>query len=244
MVSADAVVSLTQNGADTCGVPSRIIGHGVDVERFKPVIDKVSIKRHLGINCSFSVAVIGRIRPNKGHGDFAEALAPLLHERPDLCPLAIGSALGKHKRWLEKLISKTGGKLQHIEEVDDIRPWVQGVDVVVMPSHSEGFSLVVLEAMAAGVPVIAAALPHMSEIISDGENGFLYPPGDSSALSAIIARLHSEPQLTAEIGAKGAISVRQHGNLSTEVQALNRLYLELIGSVTTSRPQYSPAGHQ
>jgi len=244
MAAADAVVTLTQSGADTCGVPSRIIGHGVDVERFKPTDNKVSIKRSLGIQCSFTVAVLGRIRPNKGHGDFIEAIAPLLAERPDLSPIFVGAALGKHKRWLGKLISMTNGRLQHVEQVDDIRPWIQGVDVVVMPSHSEGFSLVVLEAMAAGVPVIASALPHMSELISDGENGFLYPPGDPASLAAIISRLHAEPRLTSEVGSKGSISVRLNGHINKEVQALNRLYLELTGSVKTSTPQYIPAGHQ
>jgi mannosyltransferase len=244
MSSADAVVSLTQNGADTCGVPSRIIGHGIDVERFKRTEDKISIKRRLGIQCSFTVAVVGRIRPNKGQGDFTKSITPLLEDRPDLSPIVIGAALGKHKRWLNKLTIMTGGRLKHVEQVDDIRPWLQGVDVVVMPSHSEGFSLVVLEAMAAGVPVVASNLPHMSEIISDGKNGYLYPTGDSIALSKIIARLHSEPKLTSAIGAQGALSVRQNGHVNKEVQALNRLYMDLIGAVTTSRPQYSPAGHQ
>jgi len=244
MTAADAVICLTQSGADTCGVPSRIIGHGVDIERFKPTDNKVTIKRKLGVPCSFTIAVIGRIRPNKGQADFVEAIKPLLDERPDICPILIGAAIGQHKRWLDKLISQTGGRLRHIEQVEDIKPWLMGVDVVVMPSHSEGFSLVVLEAMASGVTVVASDLPHMSELITDGVNGFTYPTGDSAALSSIIGKLHSEARLTSDLGAKAALDVRQKGSLSNEISALNRLYLELIGSVTPSMQQYSPAGHQ
>jgi glycosyltransferase involved in cell wall biosynthesis len=96
------------------------------------------------------------------------------------------------------------------------------MDVLVIPSAAqETFSFVAREALLAGVPVIAARAGALTEILFEGVNGFLYPPEDESALSAIIARIARQPQLLGELRLPGPVEIL---DTSAHILRLEQVY--------------------
>lgn len=85
--------------------------------------------------------------------------------------------------------------------------FLAGLDLLLMPSHAEGFGLAAAEAQAAGLPVIAADASSLPEIVKDGETGLLVPPGDAAALAAALRRLLDDPALARRLGAAGRARV-------------------------------------
>jgi glycosyltransferase involved in cell wall biosynthesis len=85
--------------------------------------------------------------------------------------------------------------------LEDLVPFYQGLDVLVLPSLAEGFGLVAAEAGACGVPVVATRASSLPEIIEDGATGLLVPPGDAHALAAALAHVLRDDELAARLGA-------------------------------------------
>ncbi|MGA9521216.1 MAG: glycosyltransferase family 4 protein, partial [Myxococcaceae bacterium] len=175
---ADQVIALTEEVARALDVPGTVIGHGVDLERFTPPADRAEAFRALGLGGRHGVGVVGRIRPAKGQGDVAEAIAPLLPSHPEWRVAFVGQARPADRAWADKLVRRLGERLTLPGEQADVARWYRGLSVLVQPSHSEGYSLVLLEAMASGCCVVASRLPHFPALVEHGRTGFLYPPGD------------------------------------------------------------------
>jgi glycosyltransferase involved in cell wall biosynthesis len=96
--------------------------------------------------------------------------------------------------------------------------------VFVLPSRQEGFPLSTLEAMAAGIPVIAAEVGGIPEQIVHLEHGVLVPPDDPQAIARWIGRLHEDPDLRARLAASGRARVRKEFTLERQAEGLNRAY--------------------
>lgn len=222
---ADRVVALTREMAGSLDVPSTVVGHGVDLRRFRPPEDRAAAFEKLGLGGRFGVGVIGRIRPDKGQGDFTEAIAPLLSRYPDWRGVLAGKAKRGDRAWLRGLLAKAA--LAHVGEQEDIAAWYQGLTVLVQPSHEESFSLVLLEAMAAGCCVVAARMPHYPLLIDDGRTGFIYPPGDVGALRERLSELMADPGRARAVGAAAAEEARARFGIEHEAKALRSLYRAL-----------------
>jgi mannosyltransferase len=225
---ADRIVSLTREVADAVQIPSTIVGHGVDLDHFRPAADRDEAWKRLGLGGRYGVGVVGRIRPPKGQGDFADAISPLLDRHPEWKPVLVGRAKEADAAWAGGLVTRTSGRLALVGEQQDVAPWYQGLSVMVQPSHSEGYSLVVLEAMAAGCCVVAAQLPHFPELIEHGRTGFLYPPGDVEALRGILESLMRDPARAEEVGRAAAESAQRAFGVEREADALLELYRPLL----------------
>ena len=115
--------------------------------------------------------------------------------------------------------------LGHRKDIPDL---LASCDVFVLPSVYEGLPLSVLEAMAAGKPVVATAVGGTPEAVVEGETGFLVPPGDPAALATAIQRLLSNPSLAQKMGAVGRVRVRQEFSSATMVQRVTQTYEELL----------------
>jgi glycosyltransferase involved in cell wall biosynthesis len=111
----------------------------------------------------------------------------------------------------------------------DVPQVMADLDVFVLPSLWEGFGLVLVEAMAAGRPVVASAVGPISEIVVDGVTGLLVPPGDPDALAEAIVRLLQDPELAAALGRAGRARVERELRVDTMVTRTEALYDELLG---------------
>jgi glycosyltransferase involved in cell wall biosynthesis len=164
--------------------------------------------------------------------DRQKGLPVLLHAAslvPDAVFVIAGE--GPERPALEALRTELDleGRVQLLGQRDDVSELLARCDLFVLPSLFEGLPLSLLEAMAAGKPVIATAIAGTLEAVTDGETGLLAPPGDAAALASRIRRFLADRDFAARVALAGQIHVRQHFSperMTGEVQAL---YLEVIG---------------
>ena len=101
-------------------------------------------------------------------------------------------------------------------------------DIFVLPSYAEGLPITILEAMAAGLPIIATAVGAIPEIIEDGKNGYIIEPGDYRALADGIVRLAENEELRHKIGKNNIDTIRKHYDRAVIVRKLDNLYTQLL----------------
>ncbi|WP_370459179.1 glycosyltransferase family 4 protein [Aggregicoccus sp. 17bor-14] len=224
---ADRVVALTAPMAAELHLPADVVGHGIDLSRFVPPQDRDEAWRALEVGGRWGIGVIGRVRPAKGQGDFVAALAPLLAAHPEWRAVLVGAVKPPEQGFAEALRAQGGSGLALLGERSDVERWYRGLTVMVQPSHTEGYSMVLLEAMASGCCVVAARLPYSEDAIVHGETGFLYPPGDVPALRSLLASLLADPARARAMGAAAAAAARTRFGVSHEAQALTRVYASL-----------------
>lgn len=149
--------------------------------------------------CSPRIVAAGRLHPKKGFDVLIAALA-LLRDQGQAFECEIAGE-GDERAKLEGLIARHGLQ-DRVRLVGwrDVPAFLATGDVFAFPSYQEGFPLVLLEAMAAGLPVVSAAIPGPVEMIADGADGVLVPPGDPAALAQALAGLIATPKKASELG--------------------------------------------
>jgi mannosyltransferase len=218
---ADARVVLTRAASREFALPAEVIAHGVDIRAFAPPEDRNAAWEALGLGGRRGVGTVGRIRPSKGQEDLAAAFSTLASQHPQWRAVVSGRVARADRGYAEALHRRGVLRLDEVENVADI---YRGLTVFLQPSRRESFSLVLLEAMAAGCCVVAAHQPHYPELIEHGRTGFLYPPGDIAALRPLLASLFSEPERAEAIGRAATEEVRLHWTLERELESLRALY--------------------
>ncbi|MEN9796771.1 MAG: hypothetical protein RL653_467 [Pseudomonadota bacterium] len=221
---ADRVVALTPEVAAAVKVPSAIVGHGVELSRFRPPGDRDAAWAALGVGGRYGIGVVGRVRPAKGQGDFARAFGQVSAPHPDWQGVLVGRTAEGDEAWGSGL---EGPRLRRVGEQQDVLPWYQGLTVLVQPSHSEGYSLACIEGMAAGCCLVSTRVADLPSLVEDGRTGFLYDVGDTAALADILGRLLADPHLARRVGAAAAEAARSRMGLEREAEALERVYREL-----------------
>jgi mannosyltransferase len=225
---ADRVIALTEEARTNLALPAAdIVHHGVDLEAFKPPEHRRAKWSALHLGGTHGIGVVGRIRPSKGQGDFVAAIAPLLEHHPSWRAVLIGQAKGRLEAWAQNLKTQTNGALALVAEQPDSRPWYQGLSVLVHPSHTEGFSLVLVEAMASGCCVIASRLTHVPDVVTHEKTGLLYEPGDIAGLRALLERVMQNPDEAARFGAAARAEVVERFGIEHEASTLRRIYAQL-----------------
>ncbi len=232
---ADRVLTLDPDSARFFEGDVRVVPHGVDTARFRPPSspeERAHAKKALGLDPERPVlGVIGRIRPEKGQGDLADALSQL--EPATSSPwqvVMVGRVAPEHRAFAAALQSKLGARLRLLPERPEIEGVFRALDVLVQPSRSEGYSLVVLEAMSSGCCVVSTRdVPAARDAIEDGRTGFLYATADVPALTETLTRVLSAPSLISSVGAAAAKAISERHGLEQEARALSSIYRELIG---------------
>jgi len=146
------------------------------------------------------IVAAGRLHPKKGFDVLVAALALLRDQGlPFDCEIA---GEGDERARLEGLIAQhgLGDRMRLVGWRADVPAFLATGDVFAFPSHQEGFPLVLLEAMAVGLPAAASAIPGPVEMIADGVDGVLVPPGDPAALARALAGLVATPERAAGLG--------------------------------------------
>ena len=187
--------------------PDRVvtISNWIDLERYRSPRDQAEERRARGITRRVSVGLVGQITPLKGHEEFVRAAGLVARERADVEFLLFGEDRGPgtpFEKRLRDLVRELGleGSVRFAGYDPDLPGALAALDVVVVPSWNEAFSLVTAEAMAAGRPVIASRAGALVELIADGETGLLVPPRDPAGLAGAILRLTADPALSERLG--------------------------------------------
>lgn len=166
-------------------------GNGSDAVRVEAVRARLGIGRMDRV-----LLAIGRLSKEKAHTDLVAALARLLQLKPDLRVQLVILGEGPERAAIEESVRAAG--LQDVVKmpghVNDVSDYYRMADLMVISSVSEGSPNVLLEAMAAGVPVVATAVGGIPEIAKDQEQALLVPPGDSAAMARAIDVLLSSPE--------------------------------------------------
>ena len=216
--------ALVANSADTAraaewlGVSARIVSPGVDLTAFRPSpAPRQVLRGELGLPDGPMALFVGYLAGYKGADIFAEAL--------ELAAGWHGAAIGDGPL-APDLRAQHPGILWHgaVPPVD-VPAWLQAADVVVVPSRREGLGLAAVEALACGTPVVASNVGGLPEVVRDGENGVLIPPGDAGALAAALLSL-LDPGFRARLGAAGPASVAGH-DVKTAATRMAEIWAEL-----------------
>jgi glycosyltransferase involved in cell wall biosynthesis len=157
-----------------------------------------------------------------------EALAHLAPQQDQLY-LAIAGE-GEQREALARQIERLGlqGRVRLLGHCEQAAPFLAALDVLALPSFHEGFPNAVLEAMAAGLPVVASAVGGVPEQVLDGQTGLLVPPGDDAALARALARLFSDPPWAARLGCAGRDRVARQFTLQAMASRTEALYASLL----------------
>lgn len=217
----------------------RVVPNGVDIARFA-VDDAASLKARREMELSddekFFLAV-GRLSSEKGHSVLLKAFAKFAdsdssHGNARLIIVGDGPEMGNLKRLAAKLAdlefeesAMEFGRVRFAGHFSDIRGFLAAADVFVLPSLYEGFGIVLLEAMAAGVPIIASKTGGVPEIIEDGVGGLLVEPGDEYALVSAMLQMASDGDLAAAIADAGRENVERY-SLDRMLSGYFELYRE------------------
>ena len=206
------------------------IYYGVDTRRFQPSLPR-SWRAAMGWNEQHIVfGVVANFRACKRHTDFVQAAAIVLQQFPDARFVMVGADYGLREA-VTKQISELG--LEQTMCIVDSDPHPEKIfaalDVYVCTSESEGFSNVLLEAMACGKPVIATNVGGNPEAVVDGETGLLVACESPRSVADAAEKLIREPGTRLVMGMLGRQRVEQHFSLERMVRMHERLYLELLG---------------
>lgn len=210
------------------------IPNGVDTTLFSNTYDNIGIRRSLGISeHEFVIGIIAGLRKIKGHIYFIQAASKVIKEFRNVKYLIIGKDFNEPGCSKKELMDAafTLGVSDNIiftGERKDIPELLSVVDIVVNPSLSEGMSNTLLEAMATEKTVIASNVGGNPHIISDKENGFLFPPEDADKLAKIIVNCLKEPNRTKAMRQKARITMRDHFDVTLMCKRNMALYMECI----------------
>lgn len=209
----------------------RCIYNGVDTHRFSPQkLDcyRISMGEQLGLLGVPVCITVGRLTEQKGQLVLLQAIRKVLDAGEKIQCIIVGQ--GEHREMLEIYASKLGvqNNVLFLGKRDDIDRVLSVADIFCLPSYWEGMPNVVLEAMAMGLPVVATAVAGTTEVVVEGETGFLIPPGDSEIMAERLLHLIRDPELRVRMGAAGRQRVLNVFSIEQMVAKTTDLYEELI----------------
>ncbi|RPI29133.1 MAG: glycosyltransferase family 1 protein [Chloroflexota bacterium] len=197
------------------------IPNGVDSRRFAPLAEpeRQALRRSLGIDGGPAVLFTGRMSAEKRLDQLVRLWPQVRQAHPQATLLLVGE--GEQRPELEQ----AGGKgVRLIPPVDDVAPYLQAADLFVLPSATEGLSNALLEAMAAGLAVVATSVGGASDVIEQGVSGRLVPPDRPDLLLEAINGLLAGPELRRRFGQAGRERMISEYSLPSVAGRLKELY--------------------
>jgi D-inositol-3-phosphate glycosyltransferase len=244
--AAQALIANTDSEAaslvslyDACPDTVHVVNPGVDLFTFTPGTGQKAAREKIGTPVdALVVTFVGRIQPHKGPEVLIRAASELVkhspHMRPQLIVNIIGGASGANTEEVERL--KELSTWLNIDDVIHFAPpvpradlvhWYRAADLVCVPSYSESFGLVALEAQACGTPVVATAIGGLRTAVADGISGVLVDGHDPKAWSSVLARLLQEPQRRVLLSI-GAIEHASHFGWDATARGTLDIYDQVI----------------
>ncbi len=176
------------------------------------------------------LAIAGSITLRKGQDRILSIWPELVQKNPNLHLAIIGSTSGtkEDERYIESLPNKNDAKIQFLGMREDIPNLMRSIDILLVPSRHEGFGLVIVEAMAASLPVIGSKTGGIPEVIVDGETGILVEGDDSGEWASAIDRLACSRDLREHMGKAGKQRIENRFNRPIQMAKVLRHCVEMI----------------
>ena len=239
VANTDAEAASLVSLYDACPDIVHVVAPGVDLYTFTPGQGRSAARAVVGLpHDSLVVTFVGRIQPHKGPEVLIRATSELVKHSPllrnKLIVNVIGGASGANTEEVDRL--KELATWLGIDDVvrfappvarGDLAQWYRAADLVVVPSYSESFGLVALEAQACGTPVVATAVGGLRTAVADGISGVLVDGHDPKAWSSVIARLLQEPQRRVLLS-MGAIEHASHFGWDATARGTLDIYDQVI----------------
>ena len=175
------------------------------------------------------VGIVANLRPVKDHGMFLRAAAVVLRSHPDTHFAVIGE--GGERAALEGLAAELGigARVRFLGPLPNRPNPFHLVDIAALTSRSEGFPNTILEAMAAGRPVVSTAVGGVPDAVSEGVTGFMVAPGAVEPFAAALGRLLADPELSRAMGEAGRRTARERYGDRRMLEVLTALYARIPG---------------
>jgi glycosyltransferase involved in cell wall biosynthesis len=208
------------------GVHARyeVVPNGIDLVRYPEASDgaRAATRARLGIEEPSVVVCVGRLSRQKGQDVLLQAWPAVRRAVPDAGLYLVGDGPAR-----EALESDLAPGVTFTGTRPDAGDWLAAADVVALPSRWEGMSIVMLEAMATGRPVVASDVAGATQALGDGA-GAVVPPEDPPGLAlALISRL-KDPDLAREEGRRGRMRAQSHHSLDSSARAIENLYWQVL----------------
>jgi glycosyltransferase involved in cell wall biosynthesis len=213
--------------ANADAVRARLRREGVQARRIAVVpngLDLDSLASRTTMRAPRRLVIVANLRPGKGHDALIDAMPLVLQRFPDAQLAIIGE--GTERAQLEIRARERGiaAAVTFEGHCDNVPARLADADLFVLPSESEAFPNAVLEAMAAGLPVIASSVGGIVEVVTDGSTGLLVPPRDPGALADRVCRLMSDPALAHTLAARGRALVEARYGFDRMVSSIEQIY--------------------
>lgn len=219
-----------------------VIYQGFDFDRLGATDeDRRRVRAELGLDGSFVIGCVARFFRTKGHPYLLTAARQLARDIPNLKVLLLG---GGDRSTVDAIIAE-----QQLEDRvifagyrNDVPACMRAMDVVVHPSLTEAFCQAVVEALAAGAPLVTTNVAAAPEVVTDGVNGLLVPPADPPALAAAVMRLYRDSAAARRMADEGRRSVVERFTLDRMVAGQLETYRRWLPPVTLAgrRPSEAP----
>ncbi len=234
MARMDAVIATSEAAASYLKLPSVLIHHGVDTELYRPPSDRAAAFASAGLPGKYAIGCFGRVRPQKGTDVFIEAMCRLLPKYPDFTAVIIGAVTVDQQPFARRLqeqvkTAQLTDRVRFLGElpIEQVPRWYQRLTIYAFTSRNEGFGLTLLEAMAAGVALVAARAGAAEKVIADGDTGILIPPGDIEALISALEPLMLDPERAAATGRRARQRVTVEFGVDAEADRIVAVYRKI-----------------
>jgi len=223
-------VSISEEVADSvrlvygAKLQSPVIFNGVDTKRFACS----NCKKEKQEGGEIILLHVGRFSPSKNHKLLIEAFSYALNQNPNLRLWLVGD--GELRPSIEEMVQKLGlgDRIRFLGIRSDVHKLLEQADVFVLSSDWEGMPLSILEAMAAGKPVVATSVGGVPELVENGLTGLLVPPDDANALAEALLLLAKEPELRQVMGQNGQKKAIDCFDISRTAREYEALYCRLL----------------
>jgi sugar transferase (PEP-CTERM/EpsH1 system associated) len=225
---SDATAEQALATRDVAAARLHTIPNGIRLDRYAPLAEaaelRAEVRVELGLGDAWVVGTVGRLDPNKHQIALIRALAPTLSSNRRLVIVGDGPSRGELEAAVAQLAEPrwvviTGRRM-------DVPRLMPAFDVFALPSKSEGLPLVVPEAMAASLPVVATAVGGLPAVVHHGVTGLLVPSGDEAALAEALGQLAADHALAHRMGAAGRLVALSQFSADTMVDAYLALYAQ------------------
>jgi glycosyltransferase involved in cell wall biosynthesis len=224
----NAVIAISNSSAKYLVDPPDMLNpHGIQTNDYVPAVNKEAAWQALGFPGKYGIAILGRVRKQKGVHLFVESSIALLHKYPDYTAVVVGAISSGNQDFVDDLKQKAAdaGLSKRILFTGELPferiPLIfSALSLVTALSDNEGFGLTVLEAMSSGAAVLATQAGAWEEIIRPGIDGYVVPVNDLAAVTEKMDLLLAEPQGLLQMGIEGRQRVLKHYTVEREAKAL------------------------